>query len=122
VTDTSSRRRFHWLPLVVVFVAVALNIASAVTLKALAGLASPTLWTLGAAGVLVTGLNVVRFVVWGVAHRKYPLSLSYPLSSMFFPLMLGVSYLYGDPVGFREVAGTGLITLGVLWMTLRVGP
>ncbi|MBI5136221.1 MAG: hypothetical protein HZA24_02670 [Nitrospirae bacterium] len=118
--DTNRQARRGWVPLLVVFVAVALNVASAVTLKTLADLERVSLWLLVGAVAFVAGLNCLRFLVWGVAHKKYPLSLSYPLSSMFFPLMLGVSYLYGDPVRLTQVAGTGLITLGVLWMALRV--
>lgn len=121
MTHANPQTRFGWVPLLVVFVAVSLNIACAVTLKSLAALEHTPLWLLGVAVAFVVGLNGVRFVVWGVAHQRYPLSLSYPLSSMFFPLMLGVSYLYGDAVGPGQVAGTALVTLGVLWLALKAG-
>jgi len=115
-----SRAQFGWLPLLVVSVAVVLNILSAVTLKSIADLQHASMWLLlGALGV-VTLLNGLRFLIWGVAHKRYPLSLSYPLSSMFFPLMLGVAYLYGEPIKTNQVAGTVLITVGVLWMAFNV--
>jgi len=117
---SESLRRFGWMPLLVVFVAVALNILCAVLLKTVADLGDVSPWVLIASIGVVAALNGLRFLVWGVAHRKYPLSLSYPLSSMFFPMMLGVSYLYGDPVQATQVLGTGLITVGVLWGALRV--
>ena len=108
--------KFPWL---VVFVAVALNILSAVTLKSIADLQEASLWLLAGAIAVVTLLNGLRFLIWGVAHRRYPLSLSYPLSSMFFPLMLGVAYWYGETIHATQVAGTALITAGVLWMAFK---
>ena len=107
------------MPLLVVFIAVTLNILSAVTLKTIADLQETSLLILGGAVALVVALNGLRFLIWGVAHKRYPLSLSYPLSSMFFPLMLGVAYLYGEPVQTTQVAGTCLITVGVLWMAAK---
>ncbi len=117
-TDTD-QPAFGWVPVLVVFGAVALNIICAVLLKTAADRQTSLLMLAGIIG-LVAALNGLRFLVWGVAHKKYPLSLSYPLSSMFFPLMLGVSYLYGEPVQANQVIGTGLITAGVLWVAVRV--
>ncbi|MFQ5508348.1 MAG: hypothetical protein ACE5FN_03315 [Leptospirillia bacterium] len=104
----------------VIFAAVALQIISAVVLKGMAD--HPLLPALFVALgiVLVAALNAARFLAWGYAHRRYPLSHSYPLSSMFFPLMLGVAWLYGDPISANQVAGTVLITAGVAWVAFRV--
>jgi multidrug transporter EmrE-like cation transporter len=108
------------MPLLVVSAAVLLQIAGAVVLKALADHA-PVAPALLAAGIgVVALLNGLRFVAWGVAHRRWPLSTTYPLASVFFPLMLGVSYLYGDPVRLPQWLGTALVTAGVVWLTWRV--
>lgn len=109
------------MPLLVVTLAVALQIGAALVLKSLAdlGRAPGVLLLLGIAGVAL--LNGLRFLVWGVAHRRWPLSHSYPLASTFFPLMLAVAWAYGDPIRPTQVAGTALITAGVLWLTLRGG-
>ena len=106
-------------PLVAVFMAVVLNMLSAVLLKSMAD--SPRI----SAVSLVLGISAViainggRFLVWGFVHRKYPISKTYPLISIFFPLMVLVSYLYGEVVRINHIIGAVLITAGVIWLTLR---
>jgi multidrug transporter EmrE-like cation transporter len=107
------------IPLLVVSAAVALQIAGAVVLKTLADSAPvpPALLVLGIGAVAL--LNGLRFLAWGFAHRRYPLSTSYPLASLFFPLMLGVAWAYGDPIRAHQIAGAALVTAGVAWLALR---
>ncbi len=104
------------MPLIIVLSAVTINIIGAVVLKELAmrsGLSSVSL-ILGIA--LVIGLNGLRFVIWGVAHSRYPLNLTYPFTSLFFPLLLAVSYYYDEPLPWTKWVGTILITIGVFWL------
>ena len=63
-------------------------------------------------GVLV--LNVVRFVIWGAVHRRYPLSVAYPASAVFFPGILVMAWWFGETVGPSQVAGAGLVMVGVV--------
>ena len=103
----------------IVLIAVILNISSALLLKTLADIDNITLIVLvmGIGGAIA--LNALRFAVWGYAHNKFPLSTTYPISSMFFPLMLLVAYIYGDPISLHKIIGTCLITTGVMWLMLR---
>lgn len=107
------------MALLMVTAAVLLQVGCAVILKTLADRTDVTLALLGAGIGAVALLNGLRFVMWGVVHRRYPLSISYPLSGVFFPLMLGVAYLYGDPIHITQVAGTLLISSGVVWLTVK---
>ena len=112
------KRRFAALP--VMLGAVALQVLGAVLLKVLADQVhvAITLWIVaGVGGVIV--LNVLRLVVWGYAHRRFPLSMTFPISSLFFPCMLLVALVFGDPIGARQVVGAILITLGVIWLSHR---
>ncbi len=68
----------------------------------------------GAAVSAAIGLNLCRFAVWGYTHRRYPLSHTYPLTALFFPCVLALSWLHGDVLGSRQLIGTLLITLGAL--------
>jgi len=107
------------LPLLVVFCAVLLQLVGAVVLKELATRSLP--WIMIGTGLgAVILLNALRFVVWGYAHSRFPLSKTYLLSSIFFPLMLVISWLYGDAVGPSQLSGTALIAVGVIWLTSRV--
>ena len=63
-------------------------------------------------GVVAT-VNVGRFWLWGYIHRHFPLSFSYPLNSLFFPLILILSYYYGEVIRLMQIVGVVMITSGV---------
>lgn len=102
-------------PLVLVTVTVMLQLATA--------------WILGRAAshhvqlmaglvaiALAIGFNILRFAIWGYAHRHFPLSHTYPLTALFFPCVLLLSYANGDAVHLEQLIGTLLITIGALVM------
>lgn len=104
------------MPLFIVLLAVLFNIIGAVVLKELAmrtGLSSVHL-ILGVCLIIL--LNGLRIVIWGLAHSRYPLNLTYPFTSLFFPFLLAVSYYYDEPLPWTKWAGTMLITAGVFWL------
>ena len=75
-------------------------------------------WVIG----LVLLINGLRFVVWAFAHKRYPLSTTYPLTSLLYPVMLVVAYFYHEPTGPNQWLGTILITAGVAWLSWKVRP
>lgn len=106
-------------PLLVALVlsTVVIQLLVAIVLKqlALGHSTGATPWLL--AGLLVAvGLNGLRFLIWGFTHKHYPLSHSYPLTSLFFPCVLGLSLWYGDTVSPSQVAAVALIMAGVALM------
>lgn len=108
-------RRSRPGPLLLVLTTIVLQLAVAWLLGSVAS--SAPHYTLKLAAVAVAGaigLNLLRFVVWGYAHRLYPLSQTYPLTALFFPCVLLLSYFHGDPVSIRQIIGTLLITTGAL--------
>ena len=106
-------------PLLLVLAAVILNLASAVLLDYVAAYEKQEMLVIAVALVFVAGLNVLRFIVWGVAHKRYPISATYPLSTMFFPLILLVAYMQGEPVQLVKVLGTFLIVCGVVLVSFK---
>jgi drug/metabolite transporter (DMT)-like permease len=106
-------------PVLIVLTAVGLNVLAGIILKTLANQANPSLYALAVGIGAVLMLHGLRMMAWLVAHRRFPLSSTYPLTSIFFPIMLGVSYAYGEPVGLRQLAGTALITAGIVWFTVH---
>lgn len=105
----------------VMLLAVLFQVLGALLLKTIAD--HRLIWSLGVlgAGVLaVIALNLARLGVWGVAHKRFPLSTTFPLSSLFYPAMLIVALLYGDMVGGRQLLGALLITSGSVWLTVHV--
>jgi len=116
--DASRAETSRTAPLLVMLLAVALQIAGATVLKTLAdsaGRASAAAAALGIGVVVV--LNLLRIGVWGAAHRRYPLSRTFPLSALFFPAMLLLAAAYGESPGAQQVAGALLITCGASWLT-----
>lgn len=109
------------LTIPVVGVAVGLNVAGAVILKTLADGSSGSILLIMVGVTSVFLLNALRFLIWMYAHKHFPLSRTYPLTSVFFPLMLGISYAYKEPVGINQWVGVVFITGGVLWLTLIKG-
>ncbi len=91
---------------------VALNIISSVVLKLMA-MRSPELLLIVLGVGFVLFLNMLRMIVWYFAHRSYPLSVFYPLTSLLFPAMLFVALGFGEPVGYPQVGGAILISAGV---------
>lgn len=107
-----------WHPLIIVTATVFLGVLSAILLKEASS--RPDLsWSL--LGLLISAVlfvNVLRFVLWGVAHRKHPLSLTYLMNSLFFPSIFVVGhFLYGEPVTVTRVIGVALIVAGIAVIT-----
>lgn len=105
--------------LTVVTATVLLQIVAAALLKhaALAASGGPMLpAALISAAIAIHG---VRFVLWGHAHARWPLSATYPLTAVFFPIVLAMAAWYGEDLGVGKLAGSACITFGVAWLILQ---
>lgn len=122
-TSASSVLRSNLGALMVIFFAVGLQVFGAVLLKTIADHCLEWPLSMLAAGIsVVFCLNLVRLVIWGIAHKRYPLSTTFPMSSLFFPVMLVVAVLFGDDIGVRQVVGATFITFGTAWLSIKVQP
>ncbi len=65
------------------------------------------------------GVQSARFLLWGYAHRHWPLSMTYPMTAIFFPLLIVLAMLYGEQVAPHQWLGGLLITAGVAWITFK---
>ena len=108
---TPSIRRL--MPIALVSITVALQLVAAWVLGYAAQIERQTIIIAATAIGVAIGLHAIRFVVWGYAHRRFPLSHTYPLTALFFPFVLVLSYLQGDDVGPAKIIGVALITFGV---------
>lgn len=103
----------------VVTLTVLLQLAAAALLKQAALIATAgLLLALGLVAVAI-GIHGVRFLLWGYAHRRWPLSHTYPLTAVFFPIVVGMAVLYGEQIRAPQVMGSLLIGMGVAWLTFR---
>lgn len=100
-------------------IAVGLNVLSAVVLKLTADQGSAAKEIVVLVLAFVIAVNLCRIVVWGVVHKRFPLSLSYPLSASFFPCVLVVSWCFDETIGLLQIAGAALITAGVVMTAME---
>lgn len=97
--------------LVTLFTAILLNFGAKET----------TFFSLTAIGIilLVLSINFIKFKVWGAIYKKYHLSESYPLISLFFPLIYIVA-IYKEEAEFQFSKLLGvLLILGGIWIMNR---
>lgn len=99
---------------------VVINISAALLLDLGAELQNPLLVvTLAIIGTVVL-LNVLRFFLWSVIHKRYDISKSYPLIAIAFPIMLVISVYQGETsFSVQNILGSGLIIFGILLMGFK---
>lgn len=68
---------------------------------------------------LALAVHAVRFVLWGYAHRRWPLSMTYPMTAVFFPMVIIMALAYGEPVHATQAVGALLVAAGVAWLTFK---
>ena len=59
--------------------------------------------------------DVLNFFAWMTILRRHDLSLAVPLSSLcYFAIVIASTALLREPVGITQVAGLGLIGVGII--------
>ena len=112
--DASAGRRATALLLAFVAGNVALQLLAAKLVKDASTLPTSRILALATLLAAVLVLAAARFVVWGEMHKRYPLSLAYPASALFFPLVMVLAWFYGETVTPANIAGATLVTTGVI--------
>lgn len=97
---------------------IGLQLVNAALIKFAAGLSAGQLGWIAGVLALVTGLSVGRFVVWGAMHKRFPVSVAYPATALFFPCLVAVAAAFGEPVSATQITGAGIVTMGVLLLLL----
>lgn len=107
-----------WLLLGLVMTSIVLQLANASLIKyASARLHAHPVW-LSLLLLLVLAISFGRFIAWGAMHKRFPVSLAYPATALFFPCLVALAWAYGETVSMAQVIGAGLVTLGVLALLL----
>lgn len=67
--------------------------------------------------MLVFGLNVLKVILWGILHKKYDLSSTYPMTAIYFPLIYLVSvYKKEIEIDFFSLFGISLVFIGTYYI------
>lgn len=67
--------------------------------------------------LLTLFVNFIKFLLWGKIHKKYDLSNSYPLTSMFFPLIYIIAIIKGqNDFELTKTIGIIFIVAGILFL------
>jgi drug/metabolite transporter (DMT)-like permease len=100
------------LLMILVGVNITLQLISASLIKYAAGLAH--IGMLLAALAVIVALSLGRFAAWHAMHRRFPVSVAYPATALFFPCLVTLAWYLGEPVSTRQAIGAILVTVGVL--------
>lgn len=115
-----NRPNHPMLPLALVLGTIVLQLIAAWVLSTVASIRpSPSLLMAGSAVAAAIGLNIFRFGLWGYAHKRYPLSHTYPLTALFFPCVLLLSVAQGNTITAAQIVGTMLIAAGAVLMSSK---
>jgi hypothetical protein len=95
-------------------ITVLMSVATALLLNYAAN-TKPSVAVLIAAVIApVVAINVAKFWLWGWIHRRYPLSQTYPASTLFFPLIYAIALWTGEArFESAKILGIILIVAGV---------
>ena len=103
-----------WLLLVLVALNIALQLINASLIKYAAGRDAEQAGMVIFVLALVTASSFARFLVWGAMHKRFPVSVAYPATALFFPCLVAIAAAYGERVSFAQASGASLVTLGVI--------
>src|SRR3546814_22908 len=93
---------------------IALQLTSAVLVKRSSQIPLAEAATLGLLLCVILGLNFSRFVLWNAIHKRYPISIAYPATALFFPCLVALAHVMGEQISQWQLAGVSLVTAGVL--------
>lgn len=93
---------------------IALQLVNASLIKYASRLSAAQLIMVGVVLAVVALLSIGRFVVWGALHKRFPMSLTYPATALFFPCLVGVAAAFGEHVSTPQWIGACLVTGGVV--------
>jgi drug/metabolite transporter (DMT)-like permease len=97
-----------------VSLSVGLQLFNALLVKLAAATPSPPLLVMAGLLLAVLALGFVRFFIWSGIYKRYPISLAYPLSAIFFPAVVLLAWTMGEAVGAMQLLGAALVMAGVV--------
>lgn len=112
-TRLSNRARVRLLA-GLVFLSVGLQLVNAALVKLASATPSPAPLVTATLLAVVLVLSFARFFIWNGIYKRYPISLAYPLSAIFFPAVVAVAWAMGEPVGLLQILGAAIVMLGVI--------
>ena len=70
--------------------------------------------------LIVLFLNVLKFSIWNIIHKNFEISKSYPLTSIFFPLIFVIAFFQGNvEISITKVLGVFFIIIGIFTFDLK---
>ncbi|MFN9112836.1 MAG: hypothetical protein ACK5XN_22455 [Bacteroidota bacterium] len=113
-------QRHMWTLIGLTGINIAVQLINAAIIKESTALTSAEWVWLLVVYVVVLAFNGVRFVVWGIIHKRYPIGVAYASTALLFPAIVTMSYLYGEPVTVKHLIGVALVMIGVVSLVRQV--
>lgn len=118
-THESAQRRM-WILIGLTIINIAVQLINAAIIKEATVLTSNDWVWLMVVYVVVLAFNGIRFVIWGVIHKRYPIGVAYASTALLFPAIVALSYFYGEPVTVKHLIGAALVMIGVVALVRQV--
>ena len=115
-------RRRTGLLLGLVAVNIAMQLVNASLIKYASALTTAQVLSVALILALVAVLSFGRLLVWGAMHKRFPVSIAYPATALFFPCLVAVAAAFGEQVSFTQGLGACLVTCGVLLLLRSPAP
>jgi drug/metabolite transporter (DMT)-like permease len=97
-----------------VLLSVGLQLVNAALVKLASATPSPAPLVIAGLLAVVLALSFMRFFIWNGIYRRYPISLAYPLSAIFFPAVVVLAWAMGEPIGLLQILGAAIVMVGVI--------
>jgi drug/metabolite transporter (DMT)-like permease len=97
-----------------VVASVGLQLINAALVKLASATPAPPMLVVGGLLSMVLALSFARFFIWNRIYKRYPISLAYPLSAIFFPAVVAIAWLMGETIGILQIVGAILVMAGVV--------
>lgn len=97
-----------------VVASVGLQLVNATLVKLASATPAPPMPVFGGLLALVLVLGFARFYIWNGIYKRFPISLAYPLSAIFFPAVVAVAWVMGETIGILQIIGATLVMAGVI--------
>lgn len=98
---------------------VCMQLASALLLKLAPVLTWDNVIHVGLILAAVLLLNVVLFVSWGILHKRFPISVTYPASAVFLPALLAMAWWLGEDINAQQLIGAAAVMTGVMLLIVE---
>ncbi len=99
---------------------IILSTANLLSLDYVGGSTDSSSWITLCIFAMVLSNNMIKLVLWGIVHKRYPLNVSYSLLSLYYPIIYIISVLMQETIlSIQKVISIAFIVVGSMLVHKR---